>query len=268
MALAAIAGWGGAFLVWSRTADVAERLVTAEARLAETSDQLTASEGRLQQYEAAAGSLDEISGRLSRARDELAALETQLRSARKEQAVRTAQLDAAKAELDRRRANVDAAREELTGLELKVEGTRTELDRLKTERPRSPRSAQPLASRQSTGDAAVAPRVATKPPVKAPAKLSADKRFELVDENGDGKIDRTEFSFKKVQLLNAGDVNMDGIVTPDESLLTAEAFARFDQDGDGNISQLEFVDPRTFDLIDANSDGAISIEEVRRITQR
>ena len=90
----------------------------------------------------------------------------------------------------------------------------------------------------------------------------------MADENGDGRIDRAELNLKKVRLLDLGDLDGDGFVAPNESLLSPAAFAQFDQDGDGKISTLEFVDPRVFDLIDANGDGAISMEEVRRITQR
>ena len=89
----------------------------------------------------------------------------------------------------------------------------------------------------------------------------ARRRFQIIDQNGDGKLDQFEFRLNSVKLLDLIDVNKDGFVTRDETLLSAEQFQRFDLDGDGKISALEFVDARTFNELDTKNQGFITFEE-------
>ena len=92
----------------------------------------------------------------------------------------------------------------------------------------------------------------------------ARRRFRKVDQNRDDKIDRLELSLKKVAILSLIDVNRDGYLTIDETLLSPDVFKRFDSDGDGKISSFEFVDAPTFTAIDANRDEFVTIEEYLR----
>ncbi len=55
--------------------------------------------------------------------------------------------------------------------------------------------------------------------------------------------------------------NEDGYLTLDETLLSPEAFQRFDSDGDGKISSLESMDRRGFSVMDTNRDDFVSFEE-------
>lgn len=50
-------------------------------------------------------------------------------------------------------------------------------------------------------------------------------------------------------------------VTLDETLLTADKFKRFDANGDGKISSLEFIASRSYDTIDGNRDGSLTFKE-------
>ncbi len=57
------------------------------------------------------------------------------------------------------------------------------------------------------------------------------------------------------------DADGDGYVTLDETLLTADKFKRFDANGDGKISSLEFIASRSYDTIDGNRDGSLTFKE-------
>ena len=91
--------------------------------------------------------------------------------------------------------------------------------------------------------------------------IDARRRFRRVDQNRDDKIDRLELKLRKVVFHSLIDVNQDGYVTIDETLLSPDLFKQFDSDGDGKISSFEFVDASTFTAIDANRDDFVTFEE-------
>ncbi len=104
-------------------------------------------------------------------------------------------------------------------------------------------------------------------PSPAHTRLYGDPRND--GPNADNAVfctDRTHHNRKKdafavVAALSLIDANSDGYVTLDETLLTPDKFKRFDADGDGKISSIEFVDLRSFDTIDGNRDGSVTFEE-------
>ncbi len=89
----------------------------------------------------------------------------------------------------------------------------------------------------------------------------AKRRFARIDQDGDGRFDRLDFRLKRVSLFGMVDANEDGYLTLDETLLSPEAFQRFDSDGDGKISSLESADRRGFSVMDTNRDDFVSFEE-------
>jgi EF-hand domain pair/EF hand len=95
---------------------------------------------------------------------------------------------------------------------------------------------------------------------------------EILDENGDGLVDREEFLRQKTVIFSRAisDRRPDQGVTPEEINITSEAFAAADLNGDGKLSGGEFVQaPFTrFEAIDANSDQKITFEELRDFLQR
>jgi hypothetical protein len=95
---------------------------------------------------------------------------------------------------------------------------------------------------------------------------------EILDENGDGLVDRDEFLRQKTVIFSRAisDRRPDQGVSPEEINITSEAFAAADLNDDGKLSGGEFVQaPFTrFEAIDANSDQKITFEELRDFLQR
>ncbi len=114
---------------------------------------------------------------------------------------------------------------------------------------------------------ALEPETQAIPEVKASAAdlvgpervAEAERRFQIIDQDGDGKIDEFEFRMNSIKLLGLIDANDDGFVTIEETLLSPEQFKLFDSDGDGKISSVEFT--RAFPTIDTKQQGVITFEE-------
>ncbi|RIX83184.1 EF-hand domain-containing protein [Acidovorax cavernicola] len=83
-----------------------------------------------------------------------------------------------------------------------------------------------------------------------------DKTFASMDTNGDGRVDKTEYtSFQQSRFKNRAQA-------------VDAAFEELDKDKDGKISKAEaIVVPeisRYFDGLDADKDGVLSREEMQR----
>ena len=91
------------------------------------------------------------------------------------------------------------------------------------------------------------------------------RRFEIVDKNGDGRVDQFEFRLKSIRMQDQLDTNRDGFVTIDETLLSPEKFKLLDSDGDGKISPVEFT--RALAIIDTAGQGFITFEDYLAFVQ-
>jgi Ca2+-binding EF-hand superfamily protein len=62
------------------------------------------------------------------------------------------------------------------------------------------------------------------------------------------------------------DGNKNGYLEEGEVMLAPEQFASADEDGDGHIRLLEFIDSRygQFDIYDADSNGTVDLKEFTR----
>lgn len=96
-------------------------------------------------------------------------------------------------------------------------------------------------------------------------RKKAAEIVKFFDENGDGKIDLTEYTLRIVAYFIKLDKNDDDFVTPDEvPTLEKRAFDEMDQNKDGKISGYEFATAKSlnFEKIDTNKDGFITVDEV------
>ena len=88
--------------------------------------------------------------------------------------------------------------------------------------------------------------------------------FSIIDKNGDGYINRAEFSLRKLWVFDKKDVNRDTFLGRDElPVLKPSAFDAADANGDGKLSIFEFNQAEfvKFDLYDRNRDGRIAWDE-------
>ncbi|MDQ2103234.1 EF-hand domain-containing protein [Azospirillum isscasi] len=93
--------------------------------------------------------------------------------------------------------------------------------------------------------------------------------FDLFDENHDGRISNAEFQNNKILVFYVWDRNRDLVLTPDETPLRPEVFARA-AGPDGRIDSLEFITviDEAFLLADANRDSTLDRQEFAAIRQR
>jgi Ca2+-binding EF-hand superfamily protein len=105
--------------------------------------------------------------------------------------------------------------------------------------------------------------------------------FDSADTNGDGVITREEFHAARERAFTRLDRNGDGYIDKDDAPSRpgerhaakdrlAQLVAQLDKDGDGRISQAEFVDGPTplFDRADTDHNGELSREEVAAIRDK
>ena len=277
IAVAAVAGWITAFYALKSSDDVKDRLTATRAELSAVSEKLTNTQNRLRLQQDAAGSLEEIGERIGSVQAEVAALTRQIKTRTSELRALQQKSDAGETELASVTRQIEAKKSALVSLAHDVEAAKVELNRLRTEQHEAV-SQSPTASSAagSKPQAPATPKAVSKPstPAKATAKVrkiqendlltDARRRFRKVDQNRDDKIDRVELRVRKVTFLSMIDLNRDGYLTIDETLLSPDVFKRFDSDGDGKISSLEFVGAPLFTVIDANRDEFVTIKEYLR----
>ncbi|WP_353860282.1 hypothetical protein [Azospirillum formosense] len=93
--------------------------------------------------------------------------------------------------------------------------------------------------------------------------------FDLFDENHDGRISNAEFQNNKILVFYVWDRNRDLVLTPDETPLRPEVFARA-AGPDGRIDSLEFITviDEAFLIADTNRDSTLDRQEFLAFRQR
>ncbi|AWJ87073.1 hypothetical protein TSH58p_27070 (plasmid) [Azospirillum sp. TSH58] len=93
--------------------------------------------------------------------------------------------------------------------------------------------------------------------------------FDLFDENHDGRISNAEFQNNKILVFYVWDRNRDLVLTPDETPLRPEVFARA-AGPDGRIDSLEFITviDEAFLIADTNRDSTLDRQEFFAFRQR
>ena len=106
----------------------------------------------------------------------------------------------------------------------------------------------------------------------AQPKFEPEVAFQLLDENGDRAVARDEFQRRKTEIffvaLDAAGAEQ--ALRPNDVRLTAEAFGQADINGDGLLSGSEFIQApfMEFESFDADTDGAITLEEFAAVAGR
>jgi uncharacterized protein (DUF3084 family) len=270
LAVVAVAGWAIAIVFLNKSGDVGGTLETSEAEPAKLAEDLESARKDLKKYLESAGRLDEIGQQVSAAEDQVAALDGQLQAARQELAAVRNETEAGKAEFATLESKLRERKAQVSEIEQEIELAGTELERLRAESEELRRKAERAQTglsveRQPQAASEAEPRVAE--PKEVDRVAEARRRFQIIDRNGDGKLDQFEFRLNSVKLMGLIDANKDGFITRDETLLSPEQFALFDLDGDGKISSIEFVDARTFRTIDTKKQGFITFEEYLAFNQ-
>lgn len=105
---------------------------------------------------------------------------------------------------------------------------------------------------------------------------SGDKRmkdrFDRLDQDGNGRVDREEFEARGKFLFGKLDIDGDGIITMAEledherAERIAKRFERMDADGDGKVTTAEFTQAsaKLFERLDENEDGFLSKGELEK----
>jgi Ca2+-binding EF-hand superfamily protein len=272
IAVLAIAGWVVAFLAIKKSNDLETRLVASENERTQLSETLATAQAGLRKYRDAAGQMGKLDKRISAARTKLNRLTRQAETKDREGWALAQKIEAGKAELTKLSRKIEADKSQVTDVQQQIALARMELEKLQVEAKQYQESAlrpakRPLVRRrhQTTPE----PRKTTAPSSPA-AKTGtrkrdlteeARRRYRIIDTNGDDTIDRVEFRLGKVAAFGLIDADGDGYVTLDETLLTADKFKRFDANGDGKISSLEFITSRSYDTIDSNRDGSLTFKE-------
>jgi len=119
--------------------------------------------------------------------------------------------------------------------------------------------------------------MAAEPPAAAlsPASQMLVDRLKQADTNHDGNVTKAEWETLVKARFASFDTNADGKLSADEvagmlasspntsSMSVADVTKTYDTDGDGMVSQKEYVDRNLsrFDAWDLNHDGTISADE-------
>ena len=253
VAVVAVAGWAIVIVFFNKSGDLGDKLETSEAERAKLAEDLELARKDLEKQIEAAGRLDEIGQQMGAAENQVAVLEGQIQTKRDELVVVSTETEAGKAELATLEAKLHERKAQVSEIEQEIEQAGLERERLRAEVELTQTEAQPEPQTTSEAEPSMVE------PEESDRVAEARRRFQIVDQNGDDRLDEFEFRLNSIKLLGLIDANDDGFVTIDETLLSPEQFKLFDLDGDGKISPIEFV--RAFPTIDTNRQGSITFEE-------
>jgi len=270
VAVVIVAGWPTAIFYFTKWRDQDVSLEISETKHVKLEKDFELIQRDLEKQIESAGRLDEISQQLSSAEDQAAALEGQIQAKRDELIVIGNKIESGEAELAKLEPQLSERKATVNEIEQEIELAGSELERLRAEAEDLKQNDAPAQS-EPMPEPILEPEITSEvvsveaEPNETDRVAEVRRRFEIVDENGDGRVDQFEFRLKSIRMQDQLDTNRDGFVTIDETLLSPEKFKLLDSDGDGKISPVEFT--RALAIIDTAGQGFITFEDYLAFVQ-
>jgi chromosome segregation ATPase len=270
VAVVIVAGWPTAIFYFTKWRDQDVSLEISETKRVKLEKDFELIQRDLEKQIESAGRLNEISQQLSSAEDQAAALEGQIQAKRDELIVIGNKIESGEAELAKLEPQLSERKATVNEIEQEIELAGSELERLRAEAEDLKQNDAPAQS-EPMPEPILEPEITSEvvsveaEPNETDRVAEVRRRFEIVDENGDGRVDQFEFRLKSIRMQDQLDTNRDGFVTIDETLLSPEKFKLLDSDGDGKISPVEFT--RALAIIDTAGQGFITFEDYLAFVQ-
>jgi DNA repair exonuclease SbcCD ATPase subunit len=270
VAVVVVAGWPTAIFYFTKWRDQDVSLEISETKRVKLEKDFELIQRDLEKQIESAGRLDEISQQLRSAEDQAAALEGQIQAKRDELIVIGNKIESGEAELGKLEPQLSERKATVNEIEQEIELADSELERLRAEAEDLKQNAAPAQS-EPMPEPILEPEITSEvvsveaEPNETDRVAEVRRRFEIVDKNGDGRVDQFEFRLKSIRMQDQLDTNRDGFVTIDETLLSPEKFKLLDSDGDGKISPVEFT--RALAIIDTAGQGFITFEDYLAFVQ-
>ena len=270
VAVVIVAGWPTAIFYFTKWRDQDVSLEISETKRVKLEKDFELIQRDLEKQIESAGRLEEISQQLSSAENQAAALEGQIQAKRDELIVIGNKIESGEAELAKLEPQLSERKATVNEIEQEIELAGSELERLRAEAEDLMQNAAPAQS-EPMPEPILEPEITSEvvsvkaEPNETDRVAEVRRRFEIVDQNGDGRVDQFEFRLKSIRMQDQLDTNRDGFVTIDETLLSPEKFKLLDSDGDGKISPVEFT--RALAIIDTAGQGFITFEDYLAFVQ-
>ena len=270
VAVVIVAGWPTAIFYFTKWRDQDVSLEISETKRVKLEKDFELIQRDLEKQIESAGRLNEISQQLSSAEEQAAALEGQIHAKRDELIVIGNKIESGEAELAKLEPQLSERKATVNEIEQEIELAGSELERLRAEAEDLKQNAAPAQS-EPMPEPILEPEITSEvvsveaEPNETDRVAEVRRRFEIVDKNGDGRVDQFEFKLKSIRMQDQLDTNRDGFVTIDETLLSPEKFKLLDSDGDGKISPVEFT--RALAIIDTAGQGFITFEDYLAFVQ-
>ena len=270
VAVVVVAGWPTAIFYFTKWRDQDVSLEISETKRVKLEKDFELIQRDLEKQIESAGRLGEISQQLSSAENQAAALEGQIQAKRDELIVIGNKIESGEAELAKLESQLSERKATVNEIEQEIELADSELERLRAEAEDLMQNAAPAQS-EPMPEPILEPEITSEvvsveaEPNETDRVAEVRRRFEIVDKNGDERVDQFEFKLKSIRMQDQLDTNRDGFVTIDETLLSPEKFKLLDSDGDGKISPVEFT--RALAIIDTAGQGFITFEDYLAFVQ-